>query len=408
MKFDTIIIGGGLSGLISGITAAKQGKRVAIISTGQSALHFSSGSFELLSGAKNPLQAMASLPASHPYARIGAQRASELANEVPQLLAEAGIAVSGSAESNHLNITPLGKIKNGWLTLNDFLTFETMTDLKGQKAEIINVKGYLDFYPEYIALALRKLEVSAKAQTMTIAELERLRKNSTEMRASNIARALEGGDALEHFATELNRIVSPTTDFVLMPAVVGLTSEKPLEMLRSRLKCPIYFIPTMPSSVPGVRTQLQLVKYFEKLGGKFILGDTVTDGVIEEGKLKVISTANLGDNVLTADNFILATGSFFSKGLKSNFEKVYEPIFDLKVDYLEHRSEWYNEDSYAPQPYMKFGVAVDEEFHPIYEGASVENMYAVGSVVGGCNPLADGCGAGVAILTAMHVAQKLS
>lgn len=407
MKFDTIIIGGGLSGLIAGITTAKQGKRVAIISTGQSALHFSSGSFELLSGAKNPIQGMASLPASHPYTRIGAQRSAELANEVPGLLAEAGIAVSGNAESNHLNITPLGKIKNGWLTFNDFLTFESMTDLKGQKAEIINVKGYLDFYPEYIALALRKLEVNAKAQTITIAELERLRKNSTEMRASNIARALEG-EALEHFAAELNRIVSPTTDFVLMPAVIGLTSEKPLELLRSRLKCPIYFIPTMPSSVPGIRSQLQLVKYFEKLGGKFILGDTVTDGIIEDGKLKKISTANLGDNVLSADNFILATGSFFSKGLKSNFDKVYEPIFDLKVDYLEHRSEWYNADSYAPQPYMKFGVATDAEFHPIYNGEPVTNMYAVGSVVGGCNPLADGCGAGVAILTAMHVAQKLS
>lgn len=407
MKFDTIIIGGGLSGLISGIISAKKGKRVAIISTGQSALHFSSGSFELLSKENNPLKAIDSLPASHPYSKIGASRVSELANKVPELLSEAGVAVTGSAESNHLNITPLGKIKTGWLTLNDFLTFETMTDLKGQKAEIINIKGYFDFYPEYIALALRKLEVEAKAQTITISELERLRKNSTEMRASNIARALEG-ESLEHFATELNRIISPTTDFVLMPAVIGLANEKPLDTLRSRLKCPVYFIPTMTSSVPGIRTQLQLVTHFEKLGGKFILGDTVTDGIIENGKLRSISTSNLGDNVLSADNFILATGSFFSKGLKSNFDKVYEPVFDLKINYLEHRSEWYNDDSYAPQPYMNFGLTIDGDFHPIYEDKAVENMYAVGSVIGGCNPLAEGCGAGVAILTAMHVAEKIS
>lgn len=40
MKFDTIIIGGGLSGLTAAITAAEQGQHVAIISSGQSALHF--------------------------------------------------------------------------------------------------------------------------------------------------------------------------------------------------------------------------------------------------------------------------------------------------------------------------------------------------------------------------------
>ena len=79
MKYDTIIIGGGLSGLTAGIRLAEKGKKVAIVSLGQSALHFSSGSFGLLSqlGDKevsSPLEAMKELDENHPYRRIGLEQ----------------------------------------------------------------------------------------------------------------------------------------------------------------------------------------------------------------------------------------------------------------------------------------------------------------------------------------------
>ena len=72
MKFDTIVIGGGLSGLTAANVLAKKGQRVAIVSNGQSTLHFASGSFDLLGYdndnklVKSPLQAIPSRGATHP------------------------------------------------------------------------------------------------------------------------------------------------------------------------------------------------------------------------------------------------------------------------------------------------------------------------------------------------------
>ena len=88
MKYDAIILGGGLSGLVTGIALCRAGHSTAIISSGQSALHFNSGSYGLLGHVdgkevSDPSAAIASLEAPHPYARIGAANLAALEDPAP-------------------------------------------------------------------------------------------------------------------------------------------------------------------------------------------------------------------------------------------------------------------------------------------------------------------------------------
>ena len=88
-------------------------------------------------------------------------------------------------------------------------------------------------------------------------------------------------------------------------------------------------------------------------------------------------------------------------------EKIYEPIFDLDVTFAPNRTQWYNSDVFDAQPYQSFGIKTDSTFRCTREGKIFENLYAAGAILEGFNPLKEGCGAGVSILSAMYIAEQI-
>ncbi len=104
---------------------------------------------------------------------------------------------------------------------------------------------------------------------------------------------------------------------------------------------------------------------------------------------------------------VLATGSFFNNGLKTEFNRVYEPLLNLDLLENPEREQWTRQNVFAPQPYLKFGVNTDEYLRPLKAGKALENFYAAGAVLGGYDPLAEGCGAGVSLLSALFVAEQI-
>lgn len=417
MRFDTIIIGGGLSGLVCGIALAESGQRCAIVSTGQSALHFCSGSFDLLGrvnvfDVETPRSTLAKvIPQGHPYSVIGPDNVLKLAGQVPAMLKRAGIGVHGSAERNHYRITPLGILKPTWLSLDDFTVIPECKKLPWNRISIQNIAGFLDFHTAFVASNLERMGSECTVSAFTLPELDRLRKNPTEMRSVNIAKTLDNDDIIRRLIPEIVDNMAGA-QAVALPAVFGLGDDAPVRLLKSELKralgVTVCFIPVLPPSVPGIRVQTLLRRRFENLGGVYLLGDTVNCAEISGGRVTSVTTENLADDALEARDFVLATGSFFGRGLVARPDGIADPLFGLDTNAPGDRSLWYKHNLFDAQPYMRFGVKTDEALRGLINGTPVENLRVVGAGLGGFDPIKEASGAGVSIISALHAASLIA
>lgn len=413
MKFDTVIIGGGLSGLTAGIELARAGRKTAIVSAGQSALHFSSGSMELLGydaqGApvEHPLEAVDALPDNHPYKLLGRERMEQLLARVEPLFSATGVKVSGTHERNHWRLTPVGEVKPAWLTIEDYLTLDTPDALPWKHVAVVNIEGFLDFFPRFLARGIERRHTTCHFASVTCDAIRHQRESTTEMRATNIARVVHG-ESVDQLAAALNAVV-PEAEAILMPAVTGFDDFRASRRLRSLVKRPLYYMTTMGTSVPGVRSQIMMQKHFRQLGGAYMLGDTVVKGGYNADgtRLLNVETANFGSDRLEADHFIFAAGSFFSHGLNSTPTGVFEPVLGLDVEAPADRNLWFQKDIFKPQPYMRFGLATDRAMHAKKGGKVIDNIHVVGASLPGADALREGSGAGIALLTALDAADKI-
>lgn len=108
-------------------------------------------------------------------------------------------------------------------------------------------------------------------------------------------------------------------------------------------------------------------------------GDKVLGGRWEGSRLVEVSTAN--GVSLQAEEFILATGRFFSGGLAATTERIYEPVFGADVDAPADRTEWFDPDIFKPQPFERFGVKTTKEGFILIDGTPACNVKAVGKIL---------------------------
>lgn len=412
MTFDCIIIGGGVAGLSAGLRLAEAGRKTLIMASGQSALHFSSGSVDLLDVPGDP---RAALPAfidahpDHPYARVGADHIIASLQALQAHCAAEGLILQ-HGERNHQRITPIGTLKATWLSPDSCA-------IAGEAVQpdtllLATPEGFRDFHPALAAANLARQPGFAHCRILTgelrLPQLAEFSRNPHEFRSADIARLCDRHDLLADLAAEISRLTHQAQGpcrHVILPAclTLGRVDER-LHELEKRTGCTIREVATMPPSLIGMRMQEALRRRFVALGGTFLTSERVLGARCIGDRVQGLYSQNGEDLLFEAEHFILASGSFFSRGLESRLRGIREPIFGADVHGSSERDRWADQRLFGRHPFLGFGVKTDERLRVLREGQPLANLYGAGSVLAHYDPVQEGSGSGVAIATGWQAA----
>ncbi len=424
MLYDCLIIGGGMAGLTCGIRCASEGLKTAIISGGMNSLHFSSGSIDLAGYdnkgkiIKKPFDQISGIIAkqkNHPYSKVGIKTIKKSIAFFKDEMSRESLSLNSNGELNHFHISAIGTLKPSYLSQDSIFNESAIKVLHNKsKIAILNFSGFRDYYPAQTIDALKKnilfKNIEIISGEISLPYYMNTEKNLHEFRSIDLARIFETEKYLPRIADEITK-ASGDAEAVSLPAFLGIKNytaiRRRLEELTGKY---IYEIPTLPPSILGLRLDNALKNRFVNAGGDYISGDRAVSAEYSGGVLSRIITQNSGSSGITAEAYVLTTGSFFSGGIASEYKRIFEPILELQVNSGAAGSNWYSDSFFDKKshPFLSYGVETDRNLNPkSKEGKTIKNLFCAGSVLSGYDPVKEGNGGGVAISTGFCCAERI-
>ena len=274
---------------------------------------------------------------------------------------------------------------------------------------VVGFRHYQDFYPHLIADNLALQGIPARAVILDLKSLEN--RNFTNSRT--LAQLFDTSNFRDEVLIALREHIGDARRFGF-PAVLGL--EQGLHShadLEARLGRPVFEIPTLPPSIPGMRLHRILVDAIERYGGRVYEGMQINGARASTGKVvSVSSEAGARDRQHLARFFLLASGGILGGGLKTFYDgSAVETVFNLPVSIPAQRTEWLEREFFAPGGHaiFKSGIAVNQDFQPINHHGQViyDNVVVAGSSLAHCDCIRERSQEGVALTTGYSASSRL-
>jgi glycerol-3-phosphate dehydrogenase subunit B len=417
IESEVLVVGGGLAGLVSALSAAREGADVRLVSYKQSTLRNASGLVDVLGYTPDgegplpdPYDAIPALPDEHPYRTVGVGTVREAMGLFDEVVP--GYR-GGHTDRNALLPTHGGTVKPTArypAGASAGLASDTRDVL------LVGFESLADFDAEHAAAHLRAAGVPFDVRGVTVRFPGDLRADAKVTRYAklldtNADVSVRGRDRpvraalAERVNTE--RGGEPRVGF---PAVLGDDRAGAVRAaLADRLGADVFEVPMGPPSLPGLRLEDALFEALDAAGAGIETGNPVVDfdshgdgGGGSGRRIDRVYVERNGARIPNrAEQYVLATGGLVGKGVESDRERVYEPVFDCHVPHAADRYDWFETEAFGDHPFARFGVHTDGELRPTASDGSVEfgNLRAAGSVLGGYDFAAEKSGSGVSIAT---------
>ena len=420
---DVVVVGAGLSGLLTAIGLADRGASVTVVAKGHAATHWVAGPIDVAApvGATTSRDGITSLAArpGHPYALL--KDTIEPALEwFHQVVGEAGLPHVGGLDDPFSRLpTALGASRPVAIVpraqaaaLPAWRRDESLT--------IVGIRGFKDFWTDAIVASLGRR--SAWAGTEPPGELigrpvdmpgiaERHNLTALVLAERFDDRAWRPS-AFEVMGRAVDRLVSRSR--VGVPAVLGSIDHAAVHAgLEERLGRPVFEIPMVPPSVPGVRLYRALRAALRARGGRIIVGERMASVQVDGDRVVAVSTEAAARRLtIRTGALVLATGGIPGGGIVGEPDgALRETVLGLPVE-GPPIDDWLAGDPLDPagHPIEAAGIRTDDELRPIAgpEVRPLRNVRVVGALLAGQRPFRERCGDGVAIASAVVAAARLA
>jgi glycerol-3-phosphate dehydrogenase subunit B len=310
-----------------------------------------------------------------------------------------GLAYVRHKDRNALVLTPVGTIKPSY-----FIPRTMWNGVQALQAKepclIVDIEGLKGFSARQIVASLRSMWPNLSHATISFPGTL----NPGEVYLEPLARSLVIPQTREALADALRPHLKKAR-FLGMPAVLGIQdSHRILSDIENRVGVPVFEIPTMPPSIPGLRLKETFESNLSAKGIRRFFQKRVM-GVQVDGRGFMVQIGDTSPETrIKTKGVVLASGRFLGKGLSADRKQIRESIFNLPVYQPVKRSEWHCNEFLDPagHPVNRAGIETDDRFRPLGRSgkAAHESLFAAGSILAHQDWIRQKCGSGLAIATA--------